>query len=120
MQDKGFPGFPALVFMDAQGNVLASPSSRTVTSFGSTLSLVETYLAVKKKADGGDDTVVAELLLAELTLGKVGLEEAKERFLATEDLSPTQTSRIEKEILALEMRDVLVSANNLIAAASGL
>ena len=102
--------------MDAEGNVLTSPRARTVPSFGETLSLVENYLAVKEKADAGDETVLSELFVAEFDLGMLGLDEAKQRLGAMKDLSPALTSRIEKKIREMEMRDVLASAGDMFAA----
>lgn len=110
LKEKGFTGFPTLAFMDDEGNVLAKPASRTVESYDKTLSLVESVLSLKAKAEAGDTTVINALFVAELELGQIDYEDAKTRYAALEDVSDPDCIRIEAKLAKMEAKNLLASA----------
>lgn len=78
MREKGGTGFPYLVFMDADGNVLAKQGQRTVEAFEKTLQTAKDFLALEKKAKSGDRKAGIDALIAGMELGRYGPDEAKE------------------------------------------
>lgn len=96
--------------MDDEGNVLAKPASRTVESYDKTLSLVESVLSLKAKAEAGDTTVINALFVAELELGQIDYEDAKTRYAALEDVSDPDCIRIEAKLAKMEAKNLLASA----------
>jgi len=71
LKEKGGRGFPTLLFLDADGNVLAQQGERTVAGFERTAALLQGLEATRKKADAGDASAKVDLLLAEMKLGGV-------------------------------------------------
>ena len=120
LQDKGFGGFPSLAFMDAEGNVLSPQRQRSVAGFTRTLGLVENYVALKTRAEGGDETVANELFLVELDLDKLDYDTARTRYAGLKDLSDAQTARIDGELKEMEMQGLLARAQNLMNTGSWL
>lgn len=110
LSQKGGRGFPHLVIMDAEGDVLATHEGpRTVEGFQATAKAAQHYLDLKGLASPTPAQQV-ELLLAELQLGKVGLEAARQRKEGLEGLTPEQSTQIDQALTDLEIRDVLEKA----------
>ena len=105
LQDKGFGGFPSLAFMDAEGEVLAEPQGRDVADFETALAALIKWRALAEKADR-TSAEEAELLLAELDLGKLAFDAARERYAALDGLTDAQKAKIENELLFLEVADI--------------
>lgn len=82
LKEKGFRGFPSLAFMDAEGEVVATPPDRSVLAFELCLSALTRFDDVKARADAGDGEAVAELLIIEHDLGRVKSEAFGERVVA--------------------------------------
>ena len=106
LKEKGFPGFPSLAFLDAEGNVLAQPQGRTVAVFESTLKALNDYLALKKRLDAGEEGLEYPLFVAEWDLGKMDYEEAQVRAKKLGKLTEEQQARvasilIDGEVLSL-------------------
>ena len=81
-----------------------------MAGFSRTLGRVENYLALKERVDSGDKTVAADLLIAQLDLGNIEFEEASRRYAEMKDLPAVQSSRIEAQLLQLEMPSLLARA----------
>ncbi len=112
LQEKGFGGWPSLAFMDAEGEVLASPAGQSVDGFNKTLNAVEAYLELKAKAHSGDKSVANDLFVAEMQLGKLGFAEATTRYAALKGLSAEQRERIDAELIDLEVADIVGKVNS--------
>jgi len=97
--------------MDADGEVLATPGDRSVGGFNATLAAIETYLDLKKKADAGDKSVVNDLFIAELQLGKLDLDQAKVRHGELRGLSDGQVALIDAAFVNLEVDDIVNQVN---------
>ena len=104
--------------MDVDGNVIASPRRRSVAAFSSTLGDVENYVALKAKAEGGDETVAAELFMAELDLNKLDQQVARARYGELKNLSEVEAKSIEARLTAMEIPGMLAKAQSLMAAAN--
>lgn len=93
LSEKGGTGFPWLVFMNPEGDVIAPHNdARSVAGFRRTLDRATRWSAAKAKADGGDKVARADMLFLETELGRmevVDLEDA----LAEEGLEPDEAQR---------------------------
>ena len=92
--EKGFRGFPSLAFMDAEGNILAKPQSRSVTAFESTRTALIEHADLVKRIEGGEKGLDATLLLCEYALGKVDSAAFKTRSESLADVSDEQKTAI--------------------------
>ena len=113
LQDKGFGGFPSLAFMDAEGEVIASPTSRSVSAFNSTLTAVESYLELKARADGGDKSVANALFVAEMGFDKLDFDEATARFAKLRGFTADEKKTIESQIVGLEFTSMISEVRQL-------
>lgn len=96
LKEKGGQGFPYLVFMDSEGNVVAKHSgARTVKGFENSGAKAVTYMEVKKKAEGGDKAAKIDLVLAEIDLGKVTLDEGQKKLKELGELSKEQQAKLD-------------------------
>jgi hypothetical protein len=109
LTDMGFRGFPSLAVLDAEGNKLAEPAGRSVASFEKTVKAAKAYveLNAKAKAEPENDKLQKQLFFAELDLGKLDFDEAKQK--AAELKSETFTEA-EKKRLAAALANLEVSA----------
>ena len=106
----GFGGFPSLAFLDAEGNKLTQPAGRDVETFAKTLTALKAWqaLAEKPKRSKAEE---AQLFLAELDLGKLDLEQTKERLKANQDaLTKEQSAHVANELLLLEVAGIQKAA----------
>ena len=80
--------------MDAEGNILAKPQARSVTSFESTRTALIEHTDLVKRIDGGEKGLDAKLLLCEYALGKVDAAAFKTRSAALTDATDEQKAAI--------------------------
>jgi hypothetical protein len=110
LQEKGGRGFPYLVFLDAEGNVIARhEAERTVDRFQATKARAEAFLELRKKAAQGDRAAKIDLLAARADLQPMTLEAAKAEAAALSALSPEESARLEPAFLSLEVREIVMS-----------
>lgn len=91
---KGGNGFPYLVFMDAEGNVLCEPAGRGVKDFESGEQKVGAFLELKAKPDKSDAEQV-ELLILEIEFGTAKPEDARKR---AKELEPKLDAATKKKL----------------------
>lgn len=100
LMEKGGQGFPYLVFMDAEGNVLAKhEGSRDAEGFRQTGQKVQAFLALRKKAEAGGPEAKIDYLIARLDLGHVKAAQAERDLAGLGKPSPEQEARF-REALA--------------------
>lgn len=80
--------------MDADGNILAKPTARSVTSFESTRKALVDHAELVRRVEAGEKGLDTNLLLCEHALGKVDAASFKTRSAALTDLSKEQTTAI--------------------------
>lgn len=112
MQEKGGPGFPYLVVMDAEGEVIAPPDSRTVESFTKVVSAATGYGVLKNRYESGDKQAAAGYLEAGLDLGILPAETARKIFAGLEGLKADEIAELNNKIAAVEFGIVLESVNS--------
>jgi hypothetical protein len=97
LKDKGYRGFPTLVFMDTEGKTLASPAGRSVIAFERCVFAIEAVDEVRERAEAGNREAQVELLLLEYDLAQLKGEAFDKR---AEELRSTanekQLSRIDQ------------------------
>lgn len=103
LQEKGGRGFPTLVFMDHEGEVLHKQGGRTVEAFQDSLAALKT---LEEYAGKDDPTANTKTFIARLKLGKLGFEEAKEKLAKLPDLTPAQKKTVDNQMIMLEVQSV--------------
>ncbi len=95
LQEKGGGGFPYLVFMDEEGNVLAKhEGSRDAAGFEQTLGTAQAFIDLKKKAESGDKAAKKELVLKQIELGHIKPEDADAKLKELGDLTPEEQAKV--------------------------
>lgn len=95
LSEKGGRGFPHLVFMDAEGTVMASPAERTVASFMKTNGELKRIADLQGKTDPAS---VTALVFAKLEIGMMKAADAKEK-LSGMTLTPAQVAMLESAMI---------------------
>ncbi len=81
LAEKGGTGFPTLVFMDPDGNVIARHlGPRSVEGFTKTAEEARKNLDLKRKAEAGDPKAQVEWFLTELRMGAFDPKAARSRL----------------------------------------
>lgn len=107
LKEKGGRGFPTLLFLDQDGEVLARQGERSVAAFEATLKQVQGYLDLRRRAAAGEAGLDAAVLVAELRLGRVGFEDARSRAAALQKVSADQRAELDQLLLDAEVRGIL-------------
>ncbi len=110
---KGGTGFPHLVFLDSEGNVVTKQGGRAVADFETTGNKVRTFLDLKKKMDAGDTTVKVEFTLVsmDLAVDTVTLDDAKKKIADLGELTKEQKARADVILIDVEVYSILKSIN---------
>jgi hypothetical protein len=96
--EKGGSGFPHLVFMDSEGNVLAvHEEARTPEAFSKTGEKAKSFVSLKEKAEKGDAGTKIDFVLVQLSLGHLSAEEAEKRIKAAGTPTPEQQAKFDGE-----------------------
>lgn len=107
LQKKGGRGFPHLVALDANGDVIAQlKGGRSVEGFRSMMADGAKFVAVRAKEKKTLDDEVF-LLQHDVSMGNVTLEQATGRAKALQGLSDAQKKEVDAALLDLEIRAVL-------------
>jgi len=106
LREKGGRGFPYLVYMDSEGEVVGQPSGRTVAEFQAGARDVQTYLDLRGK-DGLSTADQVRLLVAEISLGKLELAAAESRRDGIADLTAEQKADIDGYLTDLRVMNLV-------------
>lgn len=113
LQEKGGRGFPYLVFMDAEGKVIAEHNgARDVEGFKKRGEQVRSFVALKKKVEGGDASARVDYLVASLGMGPMSAEELEKRLKECGELSKEQKAKLDPLLLNNEVRCMLETAQD--------
>lgn len=108
LEEKGGEGWPYLVFMDPEGNVVAvHEEDRTPVEFGKTGEKAKAYLRLKEKADKGDKSAQIDLLITQLSLGQLKADEIGKKIDAVGKPSADQKARLDGEVQNAQILDLL-------------
>jgi hypothetical protein len=111
LSEKGGTGFPYLVFMDSDGNVLAKhEGQRGTAEFDKTFEeKVKAFLELKKKAEGGDAPAKLELFEKQLALRHFKADEARKKMAELGELPADKKDKFNAQILSIEIADVFAT-----------
>jgi hypothetical protein len=102
-REMGVRGFPTLRFLDAEGNTITEQGDRSVEAFEATLVPVLELRSLSARVEAGEKGLEADLFLAELALGKIGFEEAREKAKGFTKLTGEQKKRLGQLMLDAEI-----------------
>ncbi len=107
LREKGGGGFPHLVFMDAEGDVLTKQGDRSVAGFHKTLGSLNDVIKLEKLAKKGDKSVVTPLFIAKVKLARYNFAEAAAKRKKLPSESKAQKKQIDKLFIGLEVDAIL-------------
>lgn len=108
LSEKGGNGFPYLVFMDSEGNVIARhEGSRDAAGFAETGKKAQAFLDLQKKAAKGDRAAKIDLLIAQLELGHLKMDEAQGKLKELGELSKEQKAKVDGLLVGAEVQEIL-------------
>ncbi len=93
--------------MNAAGDTLTVQGDRSVAGFESSLKSVSRMEELRARIAGGEQGLEADLFLAELALGKIGYEEAKEKAKSFGKLSGAQKKELAQLMLDAEVKHLI-------------
>ena len=100
LEKKGGQGFPYIIYMDAEGAVLAEhQGDRSAEGFAKTGKAVKDYSAAKARVDKGEKGAGIDLAIAELILGKATATDAEKKIQAAGTPTKEQQAVIDTELL---------------------
>jgi hypothetical protein len=106
LEKKGGQGFPYIIYMDAEGAVLAEhQGDRSAEGFAKTGKAVKDYAAAKARVDKGDKSAGIDVAIAELILGKTTAAEAEKKIQAAGTPTKEQQAVIDSELLNAKILD---------------
>jgi hypothetical protein len=108
LQEKGGRGFPYIVFMDAEGNIVAKhQGQRTVSAFVETGKKAKAFQDLKTKADKGDKAAKFDYLVAQIEMGHLDLAAANKRIEEiAKDITADQKKKLDGLVVNLEVSDI--------------
>ncbi len=108
LSEKGGQGFPHLVAMDSNGDVLAEhEGARDVPAFEKTMGKAREFVALRKKADAGDKGAKFKVLVHRMKMGSVPADEAEKAAKEIGPLSAEQEKELQGLLADAAVRDVL-------------
>lgn len=112
LTEKGGRGFPYLVFMDAEGDVITPhKKARSVDGFQETLADVNDFVRLEKMAEKGDKSAVTPLFIAKVKLGRYNFADATAKRKDLPSESKAQKKEIDKLMIGLEADSIISKIN---------
>jgi hypothetical protein len=109
--EKGGQGWPYLVFLSADGEVLSKSPERSIAGFDAGLKASEKFLALKKKAADGDAAAKLEVFLKDLEFGNVKVADGAAQYKKMEGLDDGTRKKIEGLLADAEVRALSAAVN---------
>jgi hypothetical protein len=108
LEEKGGDGFPYIVFMDADGNILAvHEEDRSAEGFSKTGAKARTFVALKAKAAKGDPTAKVDLIIAQLDMGQIKAADAEKQLKEAGKLTPEQQAKLDEILVNASVMDIV-------------
>ena len=114
MSEKGGGGFPYIAMLDASGDVLGVHNgARSVEGFQETVDKTATFVALREKAEAGDEKAKVEVFLAQLDMSMTHdkavatLAEVKKLAAFGEIVDDAKMAEISQKLVNLEVNDVV-------------
>ena len=110
LTEKGGTGFPTLMFLDAEGRILARDVPRSVKGFEDTFEGVQAFAALLRKAEAGDAGAQVEVLVRQLEMEWFDFEDARARVAALEKVGSKEQKLLDQLLVDTEVRSVVSDA----------
>jgi hypothetical protein len=108
LEQKGGQGFPHIVFMDADGHVLAEhEGDRSADGFSKTGQKAKEFIALKAKAEKGDKAAQIDFLIAQLSLGQLKPSEAEAKIKEVGAPTKEQQARLDGELVNASVMETM-------------
>jgi len=108
LEEKGGDGFPHIIFMDPEGNILAvHEDERSAEGFAKTGAKAKTFLALKEKAAKGDPAAKVDLIIAQLDMGKIKAADADKQLKDAGKLSKEQQAKLDEILVNASVMDIV-------------
>jgi hypothetical protein len=108
LEEKGGEGFPHIVFMDAEGSVLAvHEDDRTAEAFAKTGAKAKTFMELKAKAAKGDKTAKVDLIIAQLDMGQIKAADAEKQLKEAGALTKEQQAKLDAIMVNATVMDIV-------------
>ena len=105
---KGGDGFPFMAYMDSTGEVISKMDRPyEVETFDGALEKAAAFLAMVKKADGGDKAAALEVMITRLETGAMKADEAKKKLKDLPKPSAEQAPRLNGALANSEVKEVM-------------
>lgn len=109
LREKGGNAFPYLVFMDAEGEVLAKQGDRSVDALLASAKALKELPALTKRVADGDPKAKIDLFVAELALGRLTFEQATARHAELVNVQKEQEAKILPQLATLEYQQLITA-----------
>jgi hypothetical protein len=108
LEEKGGEGFPHIIFMDAEGNILAvHEEERTAEAFSKTGAKAKAFLTLKEKAAKGDNAAKVDLIIAQLDMGQIKAADAEQKLKEAGKLSKEQQTKLDGILVNASVLDTV-------------
>ena len=108
LEQKGGQGFPHIVFMDAEGTVLAEhQGERSADGFSKTGQKAKDYITLKAKADKGDKAAKIDFIIAQLALGQLKPAEAEAKIKEAGTPTKEQQAKLDGELVNGSVMEIM-------------
>lgn len=109
--EKGGTGFPTLMYLDAEGRVLARHAGqRSVKGFEESLEGVQEFAALLREAESGDPGAQVEVLIRQLQMEWFDFEDARARVAALPKVDSKEKKVLDQLLVDTEVRSVVRNA----------
>lgn len=113
LEQKGGQGFPHIVFMDSEGNVLAEhQGDRSADGFSKTGQKAKEFVSLKAKADKGDKAAKIDFIIVQLSLGQVKAAEAEAKIKEAGTPTKEQQAKLEGELVNVSVMDTMKTVDD--------
>lgn len=108
--EKGGRGFPTLMFLDAEGEILGEPGGRDVASFDKTLGALMAIADLEKRIAAGEKGLKDDLFIAQLAMNQFKtVAEIEEKAKSFKKLTKEQKATIAKAIVGKKVEAAMNS-----------
>jgi hypothetical protein len=113
LEQKGGQGFPHIVFMDSEGNVLAEhQGDRSAEGFSKTGQKAKEFVSLKAKADKGDKAAKIDFIIVQLSLGQVKAAEAEAKIKEAGTPTKEQQAKLDGELVNVSVMDTMKTVDD--------
>jgi hypothetical protein len=112
LQEKGGRGFPYLVWMDAEGNVLAKQGERTVAGFEKTRTNLVAFAEMDAKFQKGDKAAGIDALIAGMELGRYTADDAAKMLPKLGKIPADKQKKIDGMLVNAEVDKLSTTVRN--------